>query len=269
MTNNILYATQIIVESLPISSSTHVAIIDQLLAHWNYATTPFPDYIDFLLHGPTLIVLALFFRKAWLSPLISLVKPSNMHRKRLAVIIGKIVLFTTLATLPPVIMMLGIIKPWLKETAFFAAHSTTMIGIGITMLSLYSLRWTSDTNKPLTTAKALSLGCVQALALFPGISRFASTYIAARWLGLSPRRAFETCFLIQVPLIIAAFFYFGLRGALHDGLTVALPTMITIIGATAIAYIALWNMWRLALHERLWILALYMPVPLMIVWWLK
>lgn len=82
------------------------------------------------------------------------------------------------------------------------------IGFLITALLLFSLKFC--TNQKLYSSwnykNALVIGCLQACALIPGISRFGSTFVAARWCGIAPRKAFELSFLLEWPISCAAFF---------------------------------------------------------------
>lgn len=51
---------------------------------------------------------------------------------------------------------------------------------------------------------AVAIGCAQALAILPGISRSGSTVSAAMWLGIDPERAAEFSFLLALPAIAGA-----------------------------------------------------------------
>ncbi|MBY0353425.1 hypothetical protein K2W90_03610 [Candidatus Babeliales bacterium] len=112
------------------------------------------------------------------------------------------------------------------------------------------------------------LGLVQGLALLPGISRFASTYAAARWLGFTQRRAFQVCFLLELPVVIAAFVVFGIGGAcMQNGWSLILQptTMLVVAGATVVGYGALWCAWWLAERRLLWLFSGYLLLPILIV----
>ncbi len=123
-------------------------------------------------------------------------------------------------------------------------------------------------NNSLTIKKSIILGAVQGLALlFSGLSRFGSTYVIGRWLGLSPRRSFQFSFLIQFPLIAAAFVLNGIRGLIKNPEVAAflnIPLMATMIGATIISGLLFTLVYRLALRRRLGWIGVYMLVPIMI-----
>jgi undecaprenyl-diphosphatase len=56
-------------------------------------------------------------------------------------------------------------------------------------------------------SQALRIGCAQALALVPGVSRSAATIMGARLFGLSHRAATEFSFFLAIPTMFAATSY--------------------------------------------------------------
>lgn len=63
-----LIATQIITESMPISSSAHVTIALLLFSHFGIKTkilSVYPPFVDDFLHGPASLITLIFFRKRW------------------------------------------------------------------------------------------------------------------------------------------------------------------------------------------------------------
>lgn len=65
----------------------------------------------------------------------------------------------------------------------------------------------------LTNRDALLIGLVQALALWPGMSRSACTILGALGLGYSRESATELSFLAAVPVLLAATLYEGIQNA--------------------------------------------------------
>jgi len=113
---------------------------------------------------------------------------------------------------------------------------------------------------------AIILGVSQSIALLPGISRFAFTYFCARWCGKTAQQSFELSWLIGWPLMMVGALH-GLLGLYFCGVEPELlhPMILWIIlGATVMAWCALWLMQRMALAGTLYKLAYYMLVPLMI-----
>ena len=113
---------------------------------------------------------------------------------------------------------------------------------------------------------AFILGAVQGLALLPGISRLASTFVAARWLGYSDKRALLVSCMIQVPLILAAFArsVYHLHSYNMWHCFVSWPVVVTILLATVLAAGALWLVKKTAHEHRLWLFAWYMLIPIIV-----
>ncbi|MFA6535451.1 MAG: undecaprenyl-diphosphate phosphatase, partial [Candidatus Babeliales bacterium] len=156
-----------------------------------------------------------------------------------------------------------------------------LFGFIITMLLLFSLRLIRNNStstalqvgcyEPFDFKKAIILGAVQGCALLPGISRFASTYVAGCWLKISPRRAFQISFLIHLPLIVAAFLFLGIKDIfkkpeLFQNLNAGFGThgFFLILSATIIAILALNLCYKLAVKNKLWWLGFYMLIPIII-----
>lgn len=228
-------------ESLPISSSTHVALLS-LAA---------PPNIEFLAHGPTVLVLVAYFWRQW-TPYLRLSRATVMTLAPLLlygfcaelITLGGFTLRDTILSLLPV-----------------------SVGVAISGLLLLSLRVVPQgTRSSLTLRDAIIIGCAQACALAPGISRLASTYVVGRYTGLSHDASFRFSCLLQVPLFGAAALK-GLYGVWRDGqlgdsATVTMGGLI--IGAMALAYLLLWATEYLMKTNRVWLLGGYLLVVAMV-----
>jgi undecaprenyl-diphosphatase len=287
----VLIITQIIVESLPISSSGHVALAG-LLANkfWGIPNAVLPDFLDHLLHGTALAAILVVFFKDWFSPIKKMLqactqflfksKPLSFSQKKLFAIFGKIVGLVIVADLITSIFYF-VIKICLHDFFGNLGPSFLLFGFIVTMLLLLSLRLIRNNStstaphvgcyEPFDLKKAVILGAVQGCALLPGISRFASTYVAGCWLNISPRRAFQISFLIHLPLIIAAFLFLGIKDIfkkpeLFQSLNAGFGThgFFLILSATIIAILALNFCYKLAVKNKLWWLGFYMLIPIII-----
>lgn len=240
---------QIVLESFPISSSGHT----QLLTF--FCSLPaLPEHVlnafDYALHLPTVCIVMLFFRQVWVLPF--------MYIKRCWRLILKITTYTILAT---VITLLGY---GLKTLLPF--HEIPLpFGFFITGCSLLSLLMCpEDRREKLDVKKVICLGVLQACALAPGISRFALTFVGARWLRISARRAFEISFLIQWPLILSASLYgiYVLRSDAHELLNPML--MLVMLASSGIAYVGLYMQEYMIQKKIMWRWGGYMSVPFII-----
>jgi undecaprenyl-diphosphatase len=275
-----LIVTQIIVESMPISSSGHVRVFELLFTKAWGIKTFLPDFIDHLLHGTALIAILIVFFKDWFYPIRKLLqsciqltfskKSLSYSQRKLFNIFLKIIGLVVAANLITSLFYFPI-KFLFKD--FFANPSFLLSGFIITMLLLLSLAFKKQKNAAaFDLKKALILGCVQGLAVLPGISRFASTYAAGYWLNLRPARAMQISFLLHLPLIIAAFIMLGVK-PLITGQEVFFQfnfcdSLIVLI-VTAIAILCLKLSYRLAIKNKLWWFGIYMIIPILILLYLK
>ncbi len=259
-----LMSIQIIAESLPISSSGHVALVAMIagfsaqdlvsVVHMNgswLSQQLMARSIDYFLHGPTCIIVALFFYDRWMALL-------KAWRKT----------WPTISTLIFYVAIADIITGLFFVGFRCLPVSSFPLGLGflITALMLSSLFYCKRDGESLTISKMLVLGIVQGFALLPGISRFASTYTAARWLALSPRHALETAWMIQMPLMVVSFLY-SLIVFWQIGIPDQLLNMesaFVMMGASIGGWYALRFAAYVSSRKKMWWFACYMIVPLIL-----
>lgn len=184
---------QIIFESLPVSSSGNVMLwipVLQNLLHLAFPENNIPDF-DFLLHIPTIFVIGVFFFRSWCWSIINI-------QKGFWSIMSLIICCVLADTITVFFYYL-----WKAVgTDFFPLW----FGFLCTTFLLFSLRWVSQKTfkERLSFSDALILGVAQGCALLPGVSRLATTFVTAVWLGYGPERSFRYSFLLQMPLLGAA-----------------------------------------------------------------
>jgi undecaprenyl-diphosphatase len=249
----VLIAAQIVLESFPISSSGHVRLLELLGFNSGIIDQVQDQIFQHFLHGPTLVIIALFFWRRW-TPLI--IRLGRSWR-----IVVRLVFLVALAD--------SITGLWY---CFFAMHDVSQfpIGIGfcITALVLASLRCCAPSQPQKFAVKhALILGLVQGLALLPGISRMAITYVVARWLRFSERAALELSCAIQWPLIAAAFVRSAVQIMMVPhaeplySIVIAGPTLLVIAMSSVVAWFCLRLTQHCIMHNVLWCFAYYMVIP--------
>jgi undecaprenyl-diphosphatase len=272
----VIIFVQIVGEVLPISSSSHVYIVEQLLMFFGIGLTEIPDFFDYFLHGPMMLILPIFFRYEWCNIFCSPVLLWKYVR---------IVFITTIITG----IFYAVIKVLGKNVLVFLEGRSVIVGMLVTAMLLFSLRWKEKSQSyPLVFHQehkicgaiqqegnffkiATVLGLTQGLALLPGISRLASTYVVGLWLDLSPEESFKLSFIIQFPLIVGAFFIKGLKKCISFSNTMALFTVETIVAmcvATVVAYGVLYLMWRCVQQDNVWKFGWYLMLPISILTWL-
>jgi len=226
---------QIIIESLPISSSGHLQLFGFTLSR----------AAEYLLHGPTVAMFVVYFFDRW--------SPMVLHAWRLRGTIGRMLLYGFCAELVTV--------PVYALFSCVGGFVPLWIGFLITALTLWSLRYASLQARPVTAARAALIGCVQGMAAVPGVSRLATTYTAGVWLGLHPRIAFLFSCMIQWPLMLAGFCY-GLWSAGAESLGFITPGLLAItLAATVVAYYLLWVVQRMATTGSWYYFSYYLLVP--------
>lgn len=276
----IIACVQIIAETLPISSSSHVMLATLLL---NPTNAPISEAFDHFLHGPMIIIMLVTFFPTWY-PLTRKLYFSLTHKltntplatKMLYAIIKKTTFLTTIAlsSMPIAFLLKKHLTIALNDAPPVLSSSTLLIwgmsGNALILLSLIACKRTPKTYTPCTPCKAWIIGLVQACAfLLPGISRFGITYTTSRWLNLSPKRSFEFSFLIQLPLLIAAFCVHGIyHGIIHNEsatreILMAPYTLTSIIAATILATLIFKKIYNLTLRQEvLWPFAFYLILPI-------
>ncbi len=185
---------QIIFEALPVSSSGNllvwIPLLQNLFDLTFYQSSP-PDF-DFLLYIPTFFVLTAFFFKEWVVYLWSF----SLHKRRLYHL-GFSCALADLCT--------AIFYFFLKDRV--GASFPLALGFLCTTALLFSLRWHKNGNqKPqdLSLKDGVILGIIQGVAVLPGISRLASTFVGGVWLGYSYHQSLRYSFLIHIPLMVCA-----------------------------------------------------------------
>jgi len=178
-------------EFLPVSSSGHLVMLQSLLGVEEEGGLLF----EVAVHVATLIAIVIFF-----------------HRRVSGLVVGALRgqpeawrygMKLALGTVPAVVvallggerLQLGLESPWLA---------------GSCLLATGAILWTTRTTLPRARLEepgwgaVLLIGCAQAFAILPGISRSGTTVAAALALGIAPGPAAEFSFLLGIVAITGA-----------------------------------------------------------------
>jgi undecaprenyl-diphosphatase len=184
-------------EFLPISSSAHLSLAPWAF-HWNAPGLAF----DVALHLGTLVALVGFFWTEWVA--LARAGLNVATSGRVETIAEKRVVFIAIATVPAAV--LGLLFEEQAETIF-----RTPVLTATALIVMGALLWWADRSAPMTRQlsemtwkQALLIGCAQAFALIPGVSRSGSTITAARALSFDRQSAAVFSFLMSMPVITAA-----------------------------------------------------------------
>ncbi|MEM7280473.1 MAG: undecaprenyl-diphosphate phosphatase [Pseudomonadota bacterium] len=187
----ILGLVQGLTEFLPVSSSGHLVIFQELMGFK-------PDggiVFEVAVHVATLVAIVLFYRKR----VGELTVGTFTLQTDALRYVGKLVV----GTLPAIAVAL-LAREFIE--AQFSAPAVAGSMLLITGFIVWSTRYTitKGTATEPTWANALLIGCAQAFAILPGISRSGTTVAAAMALGLTPLAAAEFSFLLGVIAIAGA-----------------------------------------------------------------
>ena len=245
---------QIVAESFPISSSGHTTLFSYLVFHFGYRLPEIVNAVWFnhLLHLPTVLIVALFFRKQW----VPLVCYPWRYKKMIVRLMGVVFVADAITAL------------FYCFFKYIGVHWFPLgIGFLITAFLLFSLRYCFPGARiPSFLFIASTLGVVQGIALLPGISRFAATYVAARWLALDAQKSLYLSWLLQWPLIVVGSLH-GLVGLYLYGLSSELlrPALwLVILGASVVAWYGLRLVYYMARTHQLYKWSRYMLIPFFI-----
>ena len=173
-----------VAEFLPISSSGHLVIGQHVLGVKDAGLQ-----LDVFLHVGTLLSVAMYYRKSlW-----------RIVAERDFCYVSKIVL----SALPAVA-----VYAIFKEEVESLFNNTKMVGalLMFTGAVLAGTRFLPTGTKGVSFLRALWMGCMQAVALLPGVSRSGMTLAAARSGKVEPSKSAEFSFLMSAPLILGGMF---------------------------------------------------------------
>ena len=184
-------------EFLPVSSSAHLVILPKFL-DW-------PDQglaFDVVLHFATLCAIIFYYR----TTLVVISKDffSSIVNRRLE---GEAILAWAilLGTIP--VGLTGILFEDYIESNFRSYHVVAFVTIFFGILLGFS-DWIQKTigksRDFIRGSDILIIGCFQALALIPGVSRSGITITAALFIGLSRALSIKYAFLLSIPVITLA-----------------------------------------------------------------
>ncbi len=190
-TGIILGLLQALGEFLPISSSAHLVLFSFFTNNTYQGLT-----FDVLLHLATLIAVCFYFRK----DLFNLIKKGFTEPKSSN---GRLFWYIGLATIPAAVA--GYFLEDLAEETFRAPWvlATTLIIFAL-LLFIADRKGKQNIKDNLNLKVMLLIGCAQALALVPGVSRSGITITAALFLGLSRSLSARISFLLSMPIIAGA-----------------------------------------------------------------
>lgn len=216
----LLGLVQGIAEFLPISSSGHLAIFQNLL-NMDYNED---DHLlfDVLLHFGTLIAICVVYQKDIREMIrdgiyyLRMRSDSNEDEPIVLKPPGRALLFIIVGTLP---LILSFIFSNAVSELFF---NTYFIGFALIItgaLLFVSSRYIkpgTKTSKTMTMVDALIIGLAQAVAVLPGLSRSGTTISVGLARGLSGSFAVKFSLLLSIPAVLGATVISLFRAIIND-----------------------------------------------------
>lgn len=232
----LLGLVQGLAEFLPISSSGHLSIAQNLLG----LNTEIPEFFDVLLHLGTLVAVFVAYWRDICDMVAELIHG-----------VGDLVHGTTPCQVPParrliLLIIVGtlplfILLPIHKQVQ---ALSNNMVFIGAALVVTGFLLFACDlvrkgkkTERTATIADVLVVGLGQAIATMPGISRSGMTITTGCFMGFERKFAVRFSFLLSIPAVLGANIL-SLKDALDAGIIWAEVPMyvVGVVTAAVVGY---------------------------------
>jgi undecaprenyl-diphosphatase len=216
----LLAIVQGVAEFLPVSSSGHLA----LGAHF-LGLSEGQDELSIVLHGGTLGSILVFYRQRILALL------SQDRRVIPMLIVGTIpaaVLGIFLKKLAPNMLGINIMDGF--PAALTAGLMLPITGLLMLSIPMLQARQKDETAlheyQQLSYGQVFLIGCFQAFALLPGISRSGSTIFAGILVGMRSQSAATFSFLLAIPAICGAM-TLELKDVIENGSTTSPMMLLT------------------------------------------
>ena len=234
----VLGIVQGLTEFLPISSSGHLRIVPAFFG-WEDPGAAFTAVIQL----GTMAAVLLYFRRdlwniarAWLRSL----RDAEARRTMEA----RLGWFIILGTIPISILGLAFSDTIEDELRSLYLIGTMLIVFGCVMLLAEYVSRRDREIETLTARDGFLIGCAQARALGPGVSRSGATISAGLFLNLTRTTAARFSFLLSVPAVVLSGLFelrhIGESGGAPAGATALATLLAFVTGYASIAFLLRW-----------------------------
>ncbi len=217
-----------ITEWLPISSTGHMILIDELIK-----LDVTPEFMEMFLVviqlGAILAVVCLYFHR--LNPFSP--RKNQQQKRDTFAIWGRVIVGCV-----PAVILGFLLDDWLNEHFYnYQTVAVTLILYGIFFILLENRNKTREFSvcnfKEMTLKKAFAIGCFQCLSMVPGTSRSGSTILGAMLLGVDRKTSAEFSFFMAIPIMFGA----SLLKLVKFGFSFTAAEIITLLIGMATAFI--------------------------------
>ena len=226
-------------EFLPVSSSGHLVLLQNI-----FGVSEPQLFFDTMLHFGTLIAVVVVL---WRNILDLFRKPIRL-------------LYLVIATIPAIIVTL-LFKDFIELTftGIYLGYGFLLTAIFLTGAELLSGR--VRRKRDINAGVSLAMGAMQAIAIFPAVSRSGSTIAGGLGCGINRREAATFSFLMSIPAILGSVAVQGYEIFKESALPAdVLPTIIGMVCAAVSGYFAVKFMIALVSKKKLYGFAIYVAI---------
>lgn len=235
----VLGIVQGLTEFLPVSSSGHLVLLQNV-----FGVSEPQLFFDTMLHFGTLIAVVVVLWKNIL----------DLFRKPIRL------LYLVIATIPAIIVTL-FFKDFIELTftGVYLGYGFLLTAIFLTVAELLSSR--VRRKRDINAGVSLAMGAMQAIAIFPAISRSGSTIAGGLACGINRREAATFSFLMSIPAILGSVAVQGYEIFKESALpSDVFPTIIGMVCAAVSGYFAVKFMIALVSKKKLYGFAIYVTI---------
>lgn len=237
----VLGIVQGLTEFLPVSSSGHLVLL-----HNVFGMSEPQLFFDTMLHLGTLFAVVIVMWKS----IVDIFK--NFF--------SKMTLYLIVATIPAIIATL------LFGDFFEGAFTGTYLGYGFLLTACVltlseKISGRVSRKREINMGSTVTMGVMQAMAIFPGVSRAGSTIAGGLVSGIDRRQAASFSFLMSISAILGSVVLQGAKIFSESAISVELvPTIVGAVCAAISGYFAIKFMLALISKKRLYGFAIYVAV---------
>ncbi len=246
----LLGIVQGITEWLPVSSSGHLAIAQELLGMDASENLVF----DLAVHMGTLLAVCVFFRKELGRVILAVLRPGDKgeEAKGLRTLGGLILI----GTIP--VAVVGVVLSDRAEDLFSLPLVGAALIVNAAILLMAERMAKPAQRKTVHMRDAVVAGIMQAVSIVPGISRSGSTISGSMFSGLEKEAAATFAFLLSVPALLGAFAY-GITTL--DRYDVDVVSLVLGAGAAfATGFVAIGYLLKAVRARKLWMFSIYCAI---------
>lgn len=231
-------------EFLPVSSSGHLVAARELLG----AAPPSDVSFEVAVHAGTLLAVLVFYRNKILSILGQAWKGEGYGRGWL--------MWIAVGTVPA-----GVIGILIKDDIEQLFSDITLVGMAWIFTALVLILGERLTRIKVTGDRigiwrAIVIGCAQAVALIPGVSRSGSTISAGMMAGVDKRSAVDFAFILSIPAIGGALLL-TIKDWMDGAIIFGLPHLVGGIAAGISGYWAIIVLLKVVMKGKMVFFAAY------------